>query len=1310
MANIGSMYATLGIKLQNIQATQQTMLKTLQNISREADKTKAKLSGLGKEMETTTKKVNKIKPEPIVPIVDTAPAMTSLNKYTTHLFQSAQRWRTFGYLTSIVLTAPLVAAGKAAIDTAGDFNYAMAKITGLAGIPVDNVKKLKEEIKSLAVETAQTPQALAEAAYFSASAGFKDSAQVMQIVETAAKMATAGMGTAADNAKVLVYSMNAYRKSGLTAAQAADIFTAAVREGAIETDEFATAVQQVLPISSAMGVSLDQVTGSMAAMSLQGASAQNAAVYLKGMLNALLKIKPGNAAGKALKEFGITADDLYKQLSQPGGLLKVLVRLQGLSKQTTGNPFLKEIFKDIRAMTGALSLTGENLEYNAYVMEQAAKAGGSLNIAYDAVQEQINIVKARIKALTDVMKAEFGETLANYILPLLEGFITHMRNLIVWFNNTSEGFKKFTTILGGITIALGPIALLGSTLKYIYAGTILAIGKNFIWLRNIIKGVNGDMIAMGNAAAAKKGLTTFVKNISSKALNAGGWALFAKNIGKALTAFGRVAGPVALATTAVTVGAVKLIKYAKEIKNTAEKNDAWNKTILEVNGSLTKMNELLGADIENMTVDELVANREKLNKAIEEEGQLLLQLESNKSMAFQSDRKNDKLYEKHYKHMMEMSKVYDQMGVQIENVADAFINQRIAQQKLQSDQEAEKVRKYNAELVEAFNNIKHEIAAIDEKAKALQGIKAFDVVKEKVDVLLKGMETLMGTEFKLKADSPQIKQLVLWLRELNYDFTETGKKSREFVQDLNSSLGSINLKKSLLGNMYDADAATFELYKKAFEEYTDILTSVDPVTGIILTPTQEQIDMLNRLMNLTKKYGEIVEDNTDKKTLNLLQAEADAFGNISGKVEVLNYALEAQRRLLRDMFKKQMTGEFIPIEDIQRAVRNIQALEGALVDYQNAESLAYLEDLNKSFHWGATGADLLSGRISALENKLEYLSKLGPVGEEMFKLTAKQLEGLKFTQQGLGILENSFDSLIDAMVDGTEDWGEVFKNIMSDMTKELIKFLAKAFIYQAFVRDSIADTTELGKVLKLSLGDVLAQIFKKKTTGGDITENLGFGVKSISEFMNSTAKQGPDLSQYLPPTETLDQVISKYGTLNQVTSQYGKIQAGVVGIERMKTAATMTGTAAEKASTIAIQANTVANSANAAASTSEAVADSAGAVASATKQGAKMPFPMNLVAIGVAVAAVMGALALMSRARNQAKAAKMAEGGIVPEGFPNDTYPALLSSGETVIPKKFINNQFRIEKDEDERLVKFEIEGETLVGILKKKAKKSSIY
>jgi hypothetical protein len=56
---------------------------------------------------------------------------------------------------------------------------------------------------------------------------------------------------------------------------------------------------------------------------------------------------------------------------------------------------------------------------------------------------------------------------------------------------------------------------------------------------------------------------------------------------------------------------------------------------------------------------------------------------------------------------------------------------------------------------------------------------------------------------------------------------------------------------------------------------------------------------------------------------------------------------------------------------------------------------------------------------------------------------------------------------------------------------------------------------------------------------------------------------------------------------------------------------------------------------------------------------------------GLAIAAVgIGALmALMSSAKLKSKSvAKMAEGGVIPSGYPNDTYPALLTSGETVLP------------------------------------------
>lgn len=51
------------------------------------------------------------------------------------------------------------------------------------------------------------------------------------------------------------------------------------------------------------------------------------------------------------------------------------------------------------------------------------------------------------------------------------------------------------------------------------------------------------------------------------------------------------------------------------------------------------------------------------------------------------------------------------------------------------------------------------------------------------------------------------------------------------------------------------------------------------------------------------------------------------------------------------------------------------------------------------------------------------------------------------------------------------------------------------------------------------------------------------------------------------------------------------------------------------------------------------------------------------------IAAVAAGAVLTSLANKGLQAHGMAEGGIVPSGFPNDSYPALLSSGEVVLPK-----------------------------------------
>ena len=58
--------------------------------------------------------------------------------------------------------------------------------------------------------------------------------------------------------------------------------------------------------------------------------------------------------------------------------------------------------------------------------------------------------------------------------------------------------------------------------------------------------------------------------------------------------------------------------------------------------------------------------------------------------------------------------------------------------------------------------------------------------------------------------------------------------------------------------------------------------------------------------------------------------------------------------------------------------------------------------------------------------------------------------------------------------------------------------------------------------------------------------------------------------------------------------------------------------------------------------------------------------------VGLAIGAI-GVGALKSLWASQVP--KMAKGGVIPPGYPNDTYPALLTSGETVIPPKKLQTQ-----------------------------------
>jgi len=398
---------------------------------------------------------------------------------TTSLNNMSQRFRTFGYLASAAITLPIIAAGKTMFKMASDYEFAIQKIVGLTGTAQEEVNQWSEEIKRMAVEFGKTPKELAEGLYFIASSGIKG-AEVLNVLELSAKAAASGLGETSTIADYLTSVLNAYRGTGITAAYATDVLVAGVREGKSEATGFASAMGAVIPMASKLGMSIDQVAGSMAAVTLTGSTAAQAATYLRGMLNILMKeTKQGavamDEASEALGIMKTSYVDLRKILREQG-IMALMERMNKLSV-AYGETLVAKVFPNIRAMNEVLSLSGNNMKYNSEIIKKITNSTGSLGKAWAEVSETIKVQFDQALAAANVSMITLGKSVATAILPVLKWLVEKLEALTKWFDSLTEAQKQNKLVILAIVAALGPLSLIVSVVGYALSGLIGIVVK-----------------------------------------------------------------------------------------------------------------------------------------------------------------------------------------------------------------------------------------------------------------------------------------------------------------------------------------------------------------------------------------------------------------------------------------------------------------------------------------------------------------------------------------------------------------------------------------------------------------------------------------------------------------------------------------------------------------------------------------------------------------------------------------------------------------------------------------------------------------
>lgn len=237
-------------------------------------------------------------------------------------------------LDMVGIAAGTVAVGvgfiaEKSVKAAGDFQASMTKLVTSAGEAQNKIADVSSGILKLAVDSGTSTQQLADGMYIVESAGYhaKDGLTVLTAAAQGARAEQADLKSVTDavTSAMRDYHMQVIEtKQGLdgqitttnNAALTTTKLVAAVGAGKSTFGEFTGALHSVLPVASAAKISLDDILGAMASMTVHGMSADQAA---QNMADAIRHMQnPTQLQTKYLAQLGITAGDLSNDLSTKG--------------------------------------------------------------------------------------------------------------------------------------------------------------------------------------------------------------------------------------------------------------------------------------------------------------------------------------------------------------------------------------------------------------------------------------------------------------------------------------------------------------------------------------------------------------------------------------------------------------------------------------------------------------------------------------------------------------------------------------------------------------------------------------------------------------------------------------------------------------------------------------------------------------------------------------------------------------------------------------------------------------------------------
>lgn len=344
------------------------------------------------------------------------------------------------------LIRDMAAAYMEASEAAAEFEVATMKISTIADTTQVPLSQMSADLINLSRETGISVAGLSEATYSALSASV-NTADAIGFTATASKLAAGGFTSSATAVDVLTTALNAY---GLEAGQAesiSDMLITTQNLGKTTVDELAASVGKVIPLASAYGVEMDNLSAAYAELTKGGIATAEAGTYLKSMLNELGD--SGSTVNEVLSEM---TGQSFAQLIEHGYSLGDIMAVLGESVNGNAGAF-NELWSSSEAGIGALALYNAGAEQFNSTLDAMQTSIGATESAYSTMTDTTAHAQEELSNAAENLKIAIGQNL-NPLVEKLYGLGTKVLNGMSQFAQEHPVAVKAISAIGiGLGVA-----------------------------------------------------------------------------------------------------------------------------------------------------------------------------------------------------------------------------------------------------------------------------------------------------------------------------------------------------------------------------------------------------------------------------------------------------------------------------------------------------------------------------------------------------------------------------------------------------------------------------------------------------------------------------------------------------------------------------------------------------------------------------------------------------------------------------------------------------------------------------------------